>query len=309
MMDQCFVGIDMGATHVRIGVADEMAHIIGYKKRKFQEEKSAKDEVILNIINLIEEVCTKNNGNKYVIKGIGIALAATFDRENGTIIKWPNNKKWNGLRLLEMLKGYYHVPIVLEDDANAAAIGENIAGAGVGYKNLIYITVSTGIGCGIILNNRLFTGATGWAGELGHIKVTNDKIVCTCGAEGCLQAVASGPAILKRYIKHTGVFEPDLTLEQVAKRAIKGDANAIEVFDIAGTYIGRSIANIAMVLDVPLFILGGGVLKAEKYIVDPIQRAAMESLKNKKKIEIIVSENSDRNGVVGALALIRNYKL
>lgn len=304
-MNQFYVGIDLGGTNVRIiAMKKGEKQVLTYRKKRFQKADNAEVEVYLNIIRLVDEVCVECEAVGNVIGGIGMAIAALFNKKTGVITGWPNNQKWNGLNLKEIMEKRYHVPIVLVDDANAAVIGEQLVGRGIGYNDLVYVTVSTGIGCGIIVNNSLFIGSNGNAGEIGHIKVTNDKVSCTCGANGCLQAVASGPAILKRYIERSGKQKEKLGLEQVVQYAEDGDLAAVESFKEAGTYIGKAIANIAMLFDIPFFVMGGGVMNAGELIMNPIKDAVNMSLQNKRKINLVVSNNSDKNGLIGALSLV-----
>lgn len=307
-MNQYYIGIDLGGTNVRIIAAKKGKNkILAYRKERFQKSESGEEEFVLNLVYLVQDVVTELEAKGESMKGIGIALAALFDRKTGVITKWPNNQKWNGLELRSRLEEYFHVPVIMEDDANAAAIGEQAAGAGIGYHDLAYITVSTGIGCGIIVNDTILTGCNGWAGELGHIKVTDDKVKCMCGAVGCLQAVASGPGILKEYMERSRSQKQKFGLEQVVQLADKGDPVAIDSFRKAGKYIGNAIANVAMLLDIPLFILGGGVLNAGEVIMKPIEEAVNQSLQQKRSIQLVVTKNSDRNGLYGAVSLIDQF--
>lgn len=303
-----YIGIDLGGTNVRIiAVEERTKRILAYRKETFQKADSGEKELSINIFRLVDEVCDVCKTKETVIGGIGMALAASFNRKTGVITKWSNNPKWNGIHLREALEKRYQIPVVLEDDANAAALGELIAGKGIGYHDFVYVTISTGIGCGIVINDKLLTGKCGGAGELGHIKVTEDKILCNCGAYGCLQAIASGPAILKRFFGLTKQSSQNFELQQVVEYAKSGDLAAIEAFRIAGEHIGRAIANVAILLDISLFILGGGVMRAGSFIMYPIEEAISDSLQDKKKIKLIVSEDSDRSGVFGALALLHQH--
>lgn len=313
-MNPFYIGIDMGGTNIRAVVGDGMARgFQDFVSQPVKKQETAELEMEQNIIKLIDDVCKKQEKLNKKLAGIGIAMAALFDRNTGAITKWPNNKKWSGFQIKKVLEDHYHVPVVLEDDANAAAVGEQAEGAGAGAKDLAYITVSTGIGCGIIMNGLVVTGNHGWAGELGHIKVSDENIICTCGAKGCLQAMASGPAILKKFqISETYkkyYNDRPIDLKEIAVLAQKEVNDAKDVFCQAGFYIGRAIANIAMLLDIPLVILGGGVMEAGSVIWEPIQVEVQNSLENKRTISIVSSQLRDKNGAVGALALIRNYSI
>lgn len=307
-MNHCYIGIDLGGTNVRIAAMEKgKKQLLLYRKAAFRKAETGENEVFFNIVRLVDMVCRECEAKGSEAAGIGIALAASFDRQTGVITKWPNNQKWNGLPLRKILEEDFKVPVILEDDANAAAIGEQIAGEGKGYSSMVYATISTGIGCGIIMKNHLLTGDGGWAGELGHIKAAHEKVQCTCGAYGCLQAVASGPAILKRYIERSGKRGQALDLKMVVQFAQKGDVAAIKSFREAGIYIGNAIANIAVLLDIPLFVLGGGVMNAGDFIMSPIKEAVNMSLQDKKKVVLAVSKNSDCNGLYGVLSLTDEF--
>lgn len=307
-----YIGIDFGATNVRAAMYDEktknMSKII---KRSLVREENVTDEIEKNIIQIFEQLCKEYNKEQTKLGGIGIAMAALFDRTTGIITSWPNNNKYRGFPFRSYLQEYFNVPVVLEDDANAAALGEQLVGVGNGLKDFMYVTVSTGIGSGIIVNNTLLTGAHGWAGELGHIKVTDCDVRCTCGAKGCLQSVASGPALVREF-KRLSCYEKyfkgrEIILSEVVSLAIQGEEEVKALFTRAGTYIGNAFANLVMVLDIPLIVIGGGVSEAGDLLIDPIIKSVNDSLQNRRKVKIVLSNLNNKNGVIGAVNLITKY--
>lgn len=309
-----YVGIDFGGTNIRAVASDrnkpEISKII---KTPLLRKETVKEEIGENIIPLINQLIHEKKQENKRLDGIGIATAALFERRTGRICNWPNNPKYKGFPLMEYLEEYYKVPVLLEDDANAAALGEQLTGEAVGATDFVYVTVSTGIGSGIILNDKLITGYHGWAGELGHIKVTEEDILCSCGSKGCLQAVASGPAILKK-IKETqfykqNPYKSNLTLKNCVEYARQGNQELKKSFQEAGYYIGKALANTVMLLDVPLIILGGGVTEASDLIIEPIQESISNSLGGKRKVRIIRSKLNDINGVLGALWLVKKNRI
>lgn len=311
-MCKFFLGIDLGGTNVRFVTSDagsDYLHSVSdIVKKPVERCGDITNEVEENIFAPIESICKQKVQEGKVLAGIGIAMAALFDRTTGDIVNWPNNKCWNGFPLKIELEKRYQVPVVLEDDANAAALGELIAGEGKGYHDLAYVTISTGIGCGIVVNNSVFTGSHGWAGELGHIKVTDMDVTCTCGAKGCLQAIASGPAILRHFVeKDTCQMTSDgkkIALQDVSKLAEDGVQEAQEVFLEAGSYIGKALANLVMLFDIPLIVLGGGVMESGPLIYHAIVDSLQRSLENKRAVQIAKSSLQDRNGILGALYLV-----
>lgn len=311
-MGDFFIGIDMGGTNIRAIYYDvESKQVSKIYKKEIRHSCDVFKEAKDNLIYLIHKVCgDKKEGS---LLGIGIALAALFERKTGIITEWSNNNKWKGFPIKMYLEEYFGVPVVLEDDANSAALGEQYAGEGKGCTDFIYITVSTGIGCGIIINGKLLLGTHGWSGEIGHIRVTDRDIICTCGNKGCLQAISSGKGILERYkeISFCKKIEEknNLKLETVSELADRGVENAVKVFQDAGFYLGKAIGNTVMMLDVNRVILGGGVMHAERFIFNSIWDGINYSLQTRRNIEVVCSKLQDKNGLLGALANIyENYE-
>lgn len=311
-MKQFYIGLDLGGTYFRAITCNKNGQNLSeIRKVPLVRTAQVQSEIENNLIVLIDSVCMEQQNEHKELAGIGVAMAAMFDRDTGKISSWPNNNKWNGFPILQCLAEHYYVPIVIEDDANAAALGEQLKGSARGIDNFIYVTISTGIGSGIVINNTLLTGKHGWAGELGHIKVSDEQIVCTCGAKGCLQAMASGPAIINRF-KKTKAFEEYgmnqiMELKEIALLANHGVKDAVDVFQRAGSYIGNALANLVILLDAPVIVLGGGVINAGALILDPISEAMQDSLKGKREAKIVFSSLNDENGVIGALSLIDKY--
>jgi len=306
------VGIDLGGTNIRAVACDKgSSNISDILKEPLERKESVILEVDNNLIKLIDRICFEKQKEGKELGGIGIAMAALFNRKTGVVTKWPNNSKWNNFPIREYLVKHYLVPVVLEDDANAAALGERLAGAGMGFKDFVYVTVSTGIGSGIVVNDSLLIGCHGWAGEMGHIRVSEEEVTCTCGAKGCLQAMASGPAILEGF-KKTKAYEKyydnqNIDLKDVVSLAQEGIKEAADVFREAGGYIGKALANYVMLLDVPVIILGGGVIEAGDLIMKPILEGFKKFLQDKRNVNIVCSSLNDKNGVMGALSLIDKH--
>lgn len=308
-MNEFYIGIDLGGTKVRMLSYDyQEKKFLKFVKKHVVHSEDVQVEMEQNVLCLIDYICESNKPAK--LAGIGLAIAALFDRTSGVITEWPNNSLWTGFPIKSYLEQYYKVPVILEDDANAATVGEQLFGAGKGNKSMMYVTVSTGIGCGVIIQDKLITGDHGWAGELGHIKVTEEKVQCTCKATGCLQAVASGPAMLRDFrqtMKKKDTYSDGLVLDDVVQLAYKDNLDAKEIFTKAGKYIGDAIANAVMLFDVPIVVLGGGVMNAGDIIWLPIKNQVEHSLQKKRRVSVICSEMNDRSGVIGALALILRF--
>lgn len=310
-VNKYFAGMDIGGTHVRIALINHQGELIKPIYRfEFLKCNSVLDEVRNNISLPLNRFLDRNKIDHRQLYGLGISLAALFYRDSGNIAKWPNNPLWDAFPLRSYLQKEFQIPIILEDDANSAAIGEHLMGAGKGYNNFAYVTISTGIGCGLILNNNLYTGSKGWAGEIGHIRVDKDGPLCTCGAKGCLQALVSGPSLYDRYIRNSNCGENTAnhgvnSLECVSELAKMGEKSAVRLFEYAGKHIASMLSNIVMLLDLPLIILGGGVSQTGEVLLNKISSELESGLKQfKRHVEVTTALLHDNSGVIGASSLI-----
>lgn len=306
------IGVDIGGTNIRIAIMRNHKIIGKVKKFKFASYPDVTVEVEKNVCLPILNLIKKLGINIEEINGVGISLAALFDRNSGDIIKWPNHPSWDGFSFKKYIEDRLKVSVILEDDANAAALGEHIMGAGRNHENFAYITISTGIGCGLILNNRLYIGSRGWAGELGHVPLNHCEVPCKCGATGCFQAVASGTALFQKFLtdvqfkkeKYSNITE----LSQVVDLANQGEDLAIKLFEECGYYVGSTLTSISMLLDLSLIVLGGGVINAGDILLQSIKENINKHLQHfHKSIEIKTTELKDDSGVMGALSLVNYY--
>jgi glucokinase len=263
------------------------------------------------LVNLIESVWPED----YQVTALAAACPGPMDPINGIIISPPNIPEWRYFPLQEYLGNTFNLPVSLNNDANLAALGEWSFGAGRGFSDLIYLTVSTGIGGGIILNNRLFVGASGFAAEIGHTTLLYKGPVCSCGKTGHLEAIASGPSIV-RWVRSKLEDESlkehfpagELTAKLISDAAEKGNQLAIAAYERAGKYIGLAIADLLHIFDIPTFIIGGGVSKAGDLLFDPIRQSVTESVISDVYLEglqILPAALGDDSGIKGALVLSR----
>jgi glucokinase len=298
-----YIGLDIGGSNVRFAVANDWnLNNLEYRKKPFIRSGNPQNEVEENICSIIDAVSD-------CVEGLSISLAAVMDRSRKKVKTWPNNPSWNHYDLVQHLSSRYNVPIVIEDDANCGAICEyHLLKDSV--RNMAYITIGTGIGCGLILNGSLFTGENGFAGELGHIYIgyaSNDSM-CSCGNQSCFQAVASGPAVLRKY---NSAAKTCLTsLEQVHRKYLHGDPIAVKCLSDMIDCISGVIYNLAMCLDIPLFIMGGGVSNMGTDLISQIESKANERLKFfERRISVKQAHLGEFSGVYGALQLLKNHVL
>lgn len=296
-----YIGLDIGGTNVRFSSTGLLeATTLECKKRAFVKTGDPCEEVNENICKIIDSISDD-------VKGIGISLAAIMERNTGKVKTWPNNPCWNHYELVKHLKDRYRAPVVIEDDANCGAIGEYCCLNSL-VKNMAYITIGTGIGCGLILNGSLFIGENGFAGELGHVYLgkENDKSICSCGNQGCLQSIASGPAVVRQYNVETN--ESLTLLEEVYSRYTSHDPVASQLVSHMTESISMVIYNLAICLDISVFVIGGGVSDLGAEFISSIENQVNERLNQFEcSISVHQAQLGEFSGVYGVLQLLNEY--
>jgi len=275
--------------------------------------------VIDRIFSMIDRLLSQGNTDPAQLYGIAIAAAGAIDTNKGLVTSSPNLPGWTDVPLRDMVRKRYGADTCLINDANAAALAEHRLGAGRGTANLIYLTVSTGIGGGIIVNGELYSGISGCAGELGHMTIDANGPECSCGNNGCLEVLASGTAVAgeaKRRIEQgensrlTDIVSGNLeaiTAEKIATAAREGDQLAREVISRAATYLGVGMVNLVNIFNPEMIIVGGGLSKMGELLLAP----AREVVKQRAfqlcagAVRIVTAELGDEAGVLGAAIYAR----
>lgn len=267
------------------------------------------------LIQLIES-CWPKNGD---VVGIGVAAPGPINPYDGVVIDAPNIPGWENLPLRQHLEDHFHVRVAPGNDANLAALGEWRFGAGQGFHNMIYLTISTGIGGGVIVDDRLLLGAQGLAAEMGHITVIPDGPLCGCGQRGHLEAIASGPSIARWVEEEINNGVPSrlceklpLSAKDVSSAAHQGDRLAQAGLARAGTFVGVAIADYLHIFNPSAVILGGGVSQSGPLWMDPLRTALREHVMSPKFLEnltVAAAALGDNVGLMGALALTRSNTL
>lgn len=263
------------------------------------------------LVDLIHSMWQEN----FEVTAIVVASAGPLDPKTGYIYDAPNIPGWKNFPLGEKLAKEFPVPIFIGNDANLAALGEWKYGCGSGHRDLIYLTISTGIGGGIICNNQLVEGSNGLAAELGHITVLPEGPTCSCGKQGHLEAISSGTAIVEfinqMIIKgEKSVLEgsKNLSAFDVAEAARAGDQLAIHAYSRAGFYLGQALASFIHMLNPSVIILGGGVSLSGSLLFDPMSKKLKSEIMDPsylEKLKILPTALGDDAGLLGALALGR----
>ncbi len=306
------IGIDIGGTNTKIGVVDRKANILAQGRVKTAEYKKAEDFV--EVVHAEIQLLLKSAGS-VELRGIGIG-APNGNYYKGTIAHAPN-LNWKGIvPLVNLFKKHYSVPVVLTNDANAAALGEMIYGGARGMKNFIILTLGTGLGSGIVINGELVYGHTGFAGEMGHLTMEPFGRECGCGRQGCLETYVSATGIVKTVQElFAEKREPSplrkvsadaLTSKMIAEAAEKGDPIALEAFDRTAEMLATAINNAAVFCSPEAVFLFGGLAQAGYLLFDPLNRYVDETILRyyRKTMKIIPSSLKEADAaILGSSAL------
>lgn len=315
------LGIDLGGTNIVAGVVDENYKIIATAKRKTNCPRPA-DEIVDDMAAVALEAISKAGLKKEDIDAAGVGSPGAIDPVNG-IVCYANNLKFDDVHLAEMLTERTGIDFYLENDANAAAYGEYIAGAGKGTNNFIMITLGTGVGGGVIINGKIYSGSNYAGAELGHTVVSMDGEMCSCGRQGCWEAYASATALI-RQTKQAMIKYPDSIMWQLCENDInavsgrtafdamrKGDAAGKQVVDKYIAYISVGIANNINIFQPEIICIGGGISKEGDNLIVPL-KAYVEgdnyARSIKKKAQIKTADLGNDAGIIGAAYLCDLYK-
>lgn len=317
--DKLICGVDIGGTKLAVALFKQDGRLVE-KKVVHDHSNCNGDELVKRIATLLKEIFESNNITGTDILGIGLALAGHILFREGKIITTSNfPKEIRNFPFVEKLGAYFPgVRIILDNDANAQAFGEYKFGAGSGYNNLVFITVSTGIGGGIIINGHLVRGKSGTAGEIGHMIVDADSdIKCTCGNYGCSMAQASGlffPNLYKRHLQNGMKSSIDITEETVDKMngytvhegLQDGDAICRKIVEDSADIVGLTIYNVFQILNPELIILGGGLMYfGEEYIKRIKDKFVHHTQKMMyEPVEIKMAKTGTDAGLLGAATLL-----
>ena len=311
-----FAAVDLGGTKILTAVAAADGVWLGEDLRPTEVELGP-NGVVDRIIASLRAARAEAGAASTRIAALGVAAPGPIDFDQGLIIEAPNLPGWFSVPLARRLGEAIGCPAVLENDANAAALGEFVYGAGRGARHMLYLTVSTGIGGGLVLDGRLYRGATGSAGELGHILVDEAGPLCGCGARGCLEALASGTAIGARgreaaargaspaIVRHAAGDE--VTAEHVAAAAAESDPVAREIIAGAAHSLGLGLADFVNVFNPDLIVIGGGTANIGSMLLDP----AIDVMRARafrgpaEHVRIAPAALGGRSVAAGALALAR----
>jgi len=315
------LSVDLGGTKIVAAVVGGGGQIISWRRCLTNIEEGT-NAVLKRLFSVMDEVLGEAKLSPAELAGIAVACAGIIDMKKGVVTMSPNLPGFAGIKLRDIVASRFGVKTHLINDASAAALGEYYLGAAAGrsVENLVYLTVSTGIGGGIIAGGRLYLGADGCAGEIGHMVIKADGPLCKCGKSGCLEALASGWAVArdaKELLKGGGKSSilrlaggkiEAVTAATVALAAREGDTLAQKIIADAAHYLGVGLANIVDIFNPELIVIGGGLAKMGNMLLDPARKAAKKAAFGLpgRTVRIVRARFVNNAGILGAAAYAFN---
>jgi len=310
------IGIDVGGTKVLVGVVDESGKVLTTARKDTPRQGGT--ALTQTIADVAKELLAQHK-----VSSVGVSAAGFVSSDRKTMLATPNIADWNGVDLDNQLTQLIGLPVVIENDANAAAWGEAKFGAGKNQDHMMMLTVGTGIGGGIVVNGALYRGAYGIAAEFGHLRVVPEGHLCGCGARGCFEQYASGNALL-RHAREAISASPEvarnllsrgdgtvagLTGQAITEAARDGDPVALAAFNTTGQWLGAGIASLSVLLDPACVVIGGGVIDAGEILLKPTRESLERNMPFAGKHpypQVIAAQLGNEAGLVGVADLARS---
>lgn len=316
-MKKYVIGIEVGGSKLSYGLFDDQMQLTHSIQRAADTEMDTA-EMMDYMESHVRELVRGADISMDEVRGVGAAFPSYINYEEGYVIETANIPALNNAPVRELMEKRLGVPVWLDNDTNAAALAEHRLGAGRGQKNMIYVTVSTGVGGGLIINGDLFRGIHGFAGEIGHMLISDSiGYPCGCGVTGCVQSVASGKSMAEYAINRikegveSRILDYAGTLSRIDMLAVSrafavGDPLAIEVVDRGAEYLGRMFHSLNQIFDINTFVYGGGVTNLGSRFIDRMIEVYRHysHLDYKFPAQFLPAELGDRTGIIGAALLV-----
>ena len=309
------IGIDLGGTNIAVGVVDEDYRIVGTAKCKTALPRPA-EEIVEDMARTAEAAVCSASLTMADIASVGVGCPGTCNGDTG-IVEYSNNLRFDHLPLKEMLTRRLNKPVFVDNDANVAALGEAVAGAAKGVRTCVCITLGTGVGSGIIIDGKIYSGSNFAGAEIGHSAIMVDGEECTCGRRGCWEAYASATALI-RQTKKAMEEHPDSAMNAIAEAAGRvtgrtafdamraGDAAGKAVVDAYIRYVGTGLVNVINIFQPEVLCIGGGICNEGETLLAPLRRMIEEERYSKyseKQTKLCVATLGNDAGIIGAAAL------
>jgi len=312
-----YIGVDMGGTKIAAGIVDPQGNILAKDSIPTLRERGYK-EVIKDMAELILRLIKTYNFDVKDFEYIGVGIPGSINKKEGILI-YANNFDYNNAPIATELQKYINLPVYLENDANCAALGEYVAGAAIGTKNSVTITLGTGIGGGIVLGGKIYSGFNDAAGELGHTVIASGGEKCTCGREGCWEAYASATALIAQ-TKKAVLENPDSIINRLVDKDLEkidaktafdaerlGDRTGAQVVEQYIKYLAEGLTNIINIFTPEILAIGGGVSKEGENLLGRVREMVEKNIyfKGEPKTRIVQAKMGNDAGIVGAAMIGR----
>ncbi len=302
------IGVDLGGTNLKAGLVDVHGRI--HHRLSIKTDYNASPQAISDqIFKLIHDIISVSQVNISSITGIGLGSPGLIDKRGETILFSPNLPQWRNIPIKNLITKRFVVPCVLENDANAAAWGEKWVGAAREASSMVMFTIGTGIGGGIIIENKLWRGVNNVAAEIGHMVIDIDGPKCKCGNNGCIEAYASATAMVRRFkeLLSSGVSSSlkdaqEITAKMINDAAMQGDKASLDIIKETGQYLGIAIVNIMHILNPEVIVLAGGMTGSGELLMEPVQQVVKQKAfeASYKDTKIVFSQLGNDAGIIGA---------
>ena len=304
-MGRAVIGVDLGGTNLRTALVAPEGDVLA-RHKEATEASLGYRKVIGKLIDSIQEQQENARRSGCSVAAVGVGAPGVIQASRGVVVKSPNFPDWNNLPLKQELENAVGIPVFIENDANVAALGEQWRGAAQGINSMIFLTLGTGVGGGIVLDGRIWSGADGMAGEVGHMTIVPDGRKCGCGNTGCLEMYASSRGIVMSYQERNPSASATATTSvQIYEAARRGEALAGQVMEDMGRYLGIGIANLVNIFNPEMIVVGGGVKDAWTLFIgttrDEVRKRSFEL--PAERARIVPSVLGDDAGMIGAAAV------
>lgn len=317
MSEKMLAAVDLGGTKIFTVIADQKLNILARQRIKTPADQSAGiliKEMVQSVLDALQSV----GAEKSDLEAVGVCAPGFFDWQDRILLDSPNLPYLNNVPLEKVIGEELQVPVVAENDANAAALGEARFGAGKGSKDVVFVTVSTGIGAGLVLDGKLYRGSRGFSGEIGHMAVKWDGPLCGCGRRGCLEAVSSGTAIARsakeavlageKTILTALAEKKEISAKDIFAAAAAKDPVAEKIVEEATHYLGIGFVNTVNMLNPAVLVVGGGVAEAGEALLAPLRQIIADHAVSHiaKTVALRKAELGTEAGAIGMLCLLKD---
>ena len=303
MAKKFIIGIDLGGTNLKIALLDLKYNIV-YKNVLSTKGFVKKESLILAIINSINGIIRNSNLNRKNILGVGLGLPGPIDIRRGLVHFFPNIPGWKEVSLKSILNKKLRLPIFLDNDANLMCLAEYKLGAAQGFKNVVSLTLGTGVGGGIIIDGNLYRGSSSLAGEIGHMPINEKGPRCTCGGFACLETYIGNNRIVKEARR---LFKRNISLEELSFLAKKQNNKAKAFWSKVAEHLGIALAGVVNLLNPDCIVIGGGVAGAGSILFDKVRETITKRAMSvqAKHVKLFKARLGNDAGVIGAAILVK----